>query len=424
MSDVKENEKVDLKSVWLSHGQIVFTDLMTSIVTQGVFIGFALKAGLNEFLIGLMAGVGELSVFIQFPVAHWIGQKGHRKRLFAGCLLLSCFSFTMVFLVPLAIQVKVLSIILVLSAFWLYQIFKAAGYTALWPLVRDIYPADAWGRCYGMRNMLSLIPPMIVGPVAGWYLGKAPTWGQFFLVFSIALLSGLIGAICIGMVKDPRERIRDKQRRFHHSFIEPLKTPSFRKMTGIFLVTGFGMGMVTPFYSVYLIEGLQLSYLWITIYQLAIGSFFAALGWKLAGQLGDHIGEHKVFVVSYLTIICSLAVWCAVGPGTMILLGIAYALTGLSTAGIVASSIGLFVKASPPENRAMFTTLTGAGSIIGGSLGMFLGGAFLRWYPAYSLGDLISWNKFQTLFLISAVILTATSPLPFLLPKAHVSKQR
>jgi MFS family permease len=240
----------------------------------------------------------------------------------------------------------------------------------------DYIPSSKRGRYFGWRNRT-------VGAVA---LGSVITAGLilnsfrevsysagFIIIFSLAALARYASAYFIKLMDEPPHR-RDPASDFTFlMFVTRFRESNFLKFVVFCACLTFATYLSAPFFAVFMLRDLQLSYL--TYMALQVCSSFASLvALPLWGRHADLVGNVRVLRLSsfFAALIPAFWLWSR-DPAYLMLIQI---WGGFSWSGVTLSAANFIYDAVTPQKRvrciAYFNVINGLALFLGSSLGGFL----------------------------------------------------
>ncbi len=279
--------------------------------------------------------------------------------------------------------------------------YYAAGslVTPQWTsLMGDLVPERKRGRYFGRRSRLASVTNFAALACAGMALhafaeSGFPTSG-FFVIFGVAALARAASAYHIGHLHDPG------QDPWSGSSARPFARRTFVRFSLFYGLMQFGVGIGGPFFAVYMLRDLQLSYLvYMTLLAASVLAQFLTLNaW---GRISDTWGSRRVLRVTGVLMPLIPIAWLFGSDFTYLLA--VQAFSGAVWAGFTLAAGNTAYDLLPPERRAVGI----AGHNIGTNIGLFAGalvGAWLgqaEWVPAP--GGLL------TVFLVSGLVRLAVA---------------
>ena len=352
----------------------IFASLMGG-VTDHYATPLALFLGATVQQVGLITALpnllSSLSQFFAVRVIYWVG--GRIKLLvrlvFSQASLLLCIA--MLPWLEVSGRVELLLVLLILAA-----LCGGLAGPAWGSLMSDYIPSSKRGRYFGWRNRT-------LGAVA---LGSVITSGLilnsfrevsyaagFLIIFSLAALARYASAYFIKQMDEPPHR-RDPASDFTFlMFVARFRESNFLKFVVFCACLTFATYLSAPFFAVFMLRDLQLSYL--TYMALQVCSSFASLvALPLWGKHADLVGNVRVLRLSsfFAALVPAFWLWSR-DPAYLMLVQI---WGGFSWSGVTLSAANFIYDAVTPQKRvrciAYFNVINGVALFLGSSTGGFL----------------------------------------------------
>jgi len=335
----------------------------------------ALFLGATVLQIGLITALpnllSSLSQFLSVRVIYWVG--GRLKLLvrlvFSQASLILCIA--MLPLLEIAHRVELLMIFLILAA-----VCGGLAGPAWGSLMSDYVPASKRGRYFGWRNRT--VGAVTVGSIvaSGLLLNffQEISYGTgFWIIFSLAAAARYVSAYFIRRMDEPPHK-KDPASDFTFlMFLRRFRESNFLKFVVFSGCLTFATYLAAPFFAVFMLRDLQLSYL--TYMALQVGSSLAALvALPLWGRHADLVGNVRVLrLSSFLASLIPMFWLLSQNPGYLLLVNL---FAGFSWSGVALSAGNFIYDAVTPQKRvrciAYFNVINGLALFLGSSLGGFL----------------------------------------------------
>jgi MFS family permease len=335
----------------------------------------ALFLGATVLQIGLITALpnllSSLSQFLSVRVIYWVG--GRLKLLvrlvFSQASLILCIA--MLPLLEIAHRVELLLIFLILAA-----VCGGLAGPAWGSLMSDYVPASKRGRYFGWRNRT--VGAVTVGSIvaSGLLLNffQEISYGTgFWIIFSLAAAARYVSAYFISRMDEPPHK-KDPASDFTFlMFLRRFRESNFLKFVVFSGCLTFATYMAAPFFAVFMLRDLQLSYL--TYMALQVGSSLAALvALPLWGRHADLVGNVRVLrLSSFLASLIPMFWLLSHNPAYLMLVNL---FAGFSWSGVSLSAGNFIYDAVTPQKRvrciAYFNVINGLALFLGSSLGGFL----------------------------------------------------
>jgi MFS family permease len=335
----------------------------------------ALFLGATVQQVGLITALphllSSLSQFFSVRVIYWVG--GRLKLLvrlvFSQASLLLCIAILPFLEIPN--RVELLLTFLILAA-----VCGGLAGPAWGSLMSDYVPASKRGRYFGWRNRT--VGAVTVGSIvaSGLLLNVFQEISYatgFGIVFSLAAAARYVSAYFISRMDEPPQR-KDPASDFTFlMFLRRFRESNFLKFVVFSGCLNFATYLAGPFFAVFMLRDLQLSYL--TYMALQVASSLASLvALPLWGRHADLVGNARVLRLSSFLAGVIPVLWLFSHNSTYLMLVQMYA--GFSWSGVTLSAGNFIYDAVTPQKRvrciAYYNVITGLALFFGSSLGGFL----------------------------------------------------
>lgn len=384
-----------------------------SVMTGGgesYFSAFALYLKATTAEVGILSTLPVLAGSFAQLLSVFLGERlGNRKALIVGGALLQTAIWIPLVVLPLLFPRYSLAVLLLcLIAYY------AAGnlVTPQWTsLMGDLVPEQRRGRYFGRRSRLASITGFLALAGAGLSLhlfsGSGFPASGFFVVFGVAALARAISAYHLTFMHEPTvaDGVPDTGR-----FARP--GASFARFSLFYGLMQFGVGIGGPFFNVYMLRDLELSYLaFMALLAVAVLAQFLTLG--IWGRLSDAFGNRLLLRITGAVVPLVPVVWLF-GTDFRYLLGV-QVLSGVVWGGFTLAAGNFVYELVPEQRRATWI----ASHNIAANIGLF-GGAVLGGWLA-TVPNLPGPGGLLSVFLLSGLVrLTVAAAL---LPRVGEARQ-
>jgi MFS family permease len=379
-------------------------------------MAFAVQVGAGEtyfsaFALFLRATAPEVALLTSLPpligasaqiVSAWTGRYLGRLRLvLAGCML-QALLWLPIMLVPLVFpQHRVSALLVLLSLYFGANNLATPQWTSI---MRDLVSDRRRGRYFGYRTRLTTIATFIALIAGGVLLHELDTagrtYGGYILIFAIAFVARLISVYHLTFLHDPPGGTPAPDMHIEHWWRSlPQGSVGFSAYVALM---NAAVGIASPFFTVYMLRDLALSYLEFTILSGAsvIVQFAMLSTW---GRIGDVYGNRLILIATSITLPIVPLLWLVSDSFWYLLL--AQALSGLSWSGFTLGAGNMLFELVPRTRRAAYVAFHNFGSALGVFGGAMLGAALAFVLPprAVLLGDAPTSSNLLYLFALSGV---------------------
>lgn len=360
---------------------------MTILVTGAFLPGMALALQANNFIIGLLASFAPIAQMAQIPAILLI-EKVRRRKLVSVVAALASRLFLVAaalvpFLAPDGSKVGLFTTFMIL--FFIGGAFAGCSTASL---IKDLLPEKSRGSILASRlsaatalgALLSLGGGFGIAPLSQMLGGDAPAYAVVFLAAS---LFGLVAAVAVGFMPEPRMTPSEPGTRWLTRLITPVQDPNFRRLLIFSASWSFTVIMSGAFFAVYILKriGLPMSGVILLAMLSQVTNIYFFRVW---GRIADRFSNKSVLAVTVPLFIVLLILYpFTTMPEryalTVPLLVLIHFIGGISTAGFNLCSANIALRLAPHGNATSYlgTNAFCAGlaaaiaPIVGGALGSY-----------------------------------------------------
>jgi MFS family permease len=391
----------------------VFAHTFANLIGTIFLPAFALLLGAGSFEIGLLAAIPFLATLAQFPGAAIVEKVNNSRKVAIT------FAFTARILwLPIVILIILLHdsypallLVMFFVLFVLYHTLGSMSGVAWLSWMSGLVPEEIRGRFFGLRNsvlgLVTITVTLAGGRFLDWYDAHMKAFspvGAFEVLFTIALISGLVSILFLmrkpGVPAAAKPPVR-LQGRLH----EVWEHANFKRILRFALFWSFSVNFASPFYIVFLLQDLQLSYTLIGL--MAVLSAIADLiGMGFWGHFSDQHGNRPVIIICAAGAAISPALWFFISGSSiyaLFLIALLHMAGGFFFAGYNLCSVNLVFRMVPRGNNALFFAMWSAVNGIAAAGGALAGGWFSQNAGSLTTGPYIN-SVFIAVFLISSAM--------------------
>jgi MFS family permease len=404
------------KALRLSIWDAVFSNLYGNL-TGGVFlVGYMLTLRASEIQIGLLSALPLVANVAQLFTTYLLELVGRRRPL----ALWGGASARLIWLVLIAATCSSLArerlVLLSLVIVALSQIGTAINNLAWISWMADLVREEIRGRYFSLRNSILSGTALLATLCGGYFLDawkvRRPhdELAGFRILFSIAVVCGVVGLLVQSRIfEPPLHEGRDSQP-FRQRLLLPLRDVNFRRLLVFILAWNVGVYLSGPFFAVYMLKHLKLSYVTVTSYTM-VSSVADLLSVRLWGYLSDRTSNKTVLFLCGLFVALIPFGWLFASSTTLWFIALLHLQGGLFWSGIHLCTANLVLKITPAAHRSLyyatFNTVAGLVAIIM----PVVGGAILTHVPGPLAHLDFGRDPFLLVFFLSAVLRLAGLPL-------------
>lgn len=399
------DEKVR-RSLRASTSEGVFNAASSSITSTFVTpLALALKATNAE--IGLLSAVQDLAHTVAQMPGATLTQRYSRKGIWMTSQLMSkILLWIPIVLLPfLPLDNPVMILIILMAGVAFFSGLRAPAWASL---MGDLIPLNIRGKYFGMRNMATGLAGIAATIVAGILVAE---YG-FSMIFLAAVLLSIISIFYFVRMYEPHFRAVFHYR--HEFNLNPRRWKSsltVNKALAIFTVylffMNFAVEVASPFYTVYMLKDLNISYFWFAVITV-IGALTRIVSFRYWGRLSDRFGPRKIIVVTGFFACFTPLFWLFIS--TVWQIAAVKVFDGFIWAGLDLVVFNYLLDITPANKRPQYVANNNFFAGWGTILGALAGGMLAESLQSASFGWL---HGLQILFLLSFLLrLSVLSILP------------
>ena len=403
MDDSKENavSLYDDRRLRFKTMQYVVIEGVFSIIAIGLqqafFIPCLNSMGATSLQIGIGAGIPALSLgLVQMCVPVIFRSAKSYKKVVLASTIAHAFSF-----LPFA----VIAYLNCKNAVWLsiaaasinaLAMGLGAGMWADW--MSYLIPGRRRGVFFAKRNRILVTIQVLISLLASRILdrGEGKILLIFALIWTLCFLTRMLGSIFMAFQYEPLKlKERPMEEASFIKFIKQIHTNSFGRFVLAFSLLNFAANISGPFFAVYMLNDLHLSYMEYTILFIT-PSISTVLSLSVLGRLCDKVG-YVMPMRLFMTLILGLPlVWVFTKSYWILLL--VQIIAGIAWGGMALASFNYTLDAVDPSNRLNNISYLNVISSVCIFMGASLGGFILPYLPV------ITSSPLHSVFLFSVIL--------------------
>jgi MFS family permease len=347
------------RAMRLSYAQVMLGAVFFA-STGGMFlIGFAIRLGADNILLGLMTTVPQFFVISQFIAAYMVEREFSRKRLtvlFSSVTPLCWFLIAAIpFFEPvLGVPARFAILIGVICLVTMSMQF-ASNARASW--VGELVPAPRRGRFFGYCGMFGGIVGSVFAVAEGGFLDFVQSHGlmAFTALFFFGSLFGLASSILNLPQPDCPLPGAGARPAFRELVRGTFRNRPLMALAAMHAVLALG-GIAGPFNPAYCLRDVGVSFFGLGLLN-AVGTAAGLLSSPYWGRMVDRFGCRPILVLGLLMLAPCAAVWLAIPPGEPMraywLLPWTNFIGGVGGAGVFVAISTMMYKNASPEGRSV-----------------------------------------------------------------------
>ena len=378
------------QGLWGAWGQ--FAGLSTAVMT-----GYALWLGADAAAVALLSSIISVMALAQLAAPLIGARSGDEKRFILnsrmGAMLLRGSILAIPFAVPA--EYRFLLLVVLLSAS-LLLVQLSSPYIGSWQ--SNIIPRAIRARFTSRATIVATVAAMVSGIAVGAFLDAFDEDGKqvgFASVFAASILLGWVSNRALGAASYPRHGGGQAGPMQPRQLVEPLRDGNFRRAILFFGSSQFALGLAAPFYSVYMLEHLGLSYTTISLFS-AVNMVASISGYRIWAGLIDRFGGKPVLQLLLGPFAAVPLLWVFADADTYWLIPVALTIGGFVGAGVSTGITPLMFDLLPQGPKkpvylavwsASVSLIYGLGPLLGSFMSRSLAGVELQ-LPGATAGPL------------------------------------
>jgi len=333
----------------------------------------------------------------------WIGNYvGRRRLVILGCTL-QALLWLPILLVPVLFSGYAIPALLVLLV--LYHSANNLSAPQWTSIMRDLVSERRRGRYFAHRTRLTTITTFGSLVLCGLLLHDFDTEGRtyfgFVLIFLLAFVARTISVYHLTFLHEPAPTTTAPDMHIEHWWRSLLSTGAIGFSVYVALMNA-AVGISSPFFTVYMLRDLELSYLEFTALAgtSVLCQFLMLTTW---GRIADVYGNRLILIVTSISLPIVPSLWLLSDNFWTLLLF--QALSGLSWSGFTLSAGNLLYELVPQTRRAAYVAFHNVGTAAGVFGGAMLGALLEQVLPPRGVlfGESTTLSNLLYLFIISGI---------------------
>jgi len=400
VNDISTNRRIDSRirsSLIYSMVDGAFSAAMIGF-GESFLVAYGLFLKATTFQIGLLSSLPQALGSLLQVFSNWlIRGLASRKRLVVSAALLQGLMFIPVILVFFFGQFRIWYLILLVSLYWAFgMILSPAWNSWMGDLVVEGRRGDYFGKRSKISGATTFAALLIAGDLLHLYDGSGINrqYVGFVVIFILALMSRMASVLYLSKKYEPPYAI---PREAEFGFLEFLKQARYRNY-GLFVLylglMNFSVFVSAPFFTPYMLQDLQMSYLNFTVITAA-AIIAKVLSLSVWGRAVDRFGAKRVLSLTGALMPLVPLLWLA--SSNILWLIIIQVYSGFVWGGFEISSFNFIFDTTSPQKR---TTCVAYYNLINGLAlisGAMLGSTIVR------LND-VFFSKYLLVFLLSGLL--------------------
>ncbi len=380
------------------------TAVTIGLLSGGAFLAAILRAlGISDSLNGIISAIPSLACVIQLAGME-LAKRMQKIKLFV-CIfaIIHRLMFAFLYFIPflkISTSWKVILCIFVFSTgHILGQLIAPIG--GNW--ISSLVPENARGKYFANRDCIMVLVSVTISLGTGQFFDKFKAWdnpdAKFLFISLLILTMAAINFIALSMIKEPRfsyfssdnkemhgnlvkKRVhRDKNKdceKFRVTFKKVVLDKSFRRSIILTILWQSAFFFSTPYFGIYQISDLKLSYTYIMIMSF-LGSLVRIMLTPIGGKIADKKSWALVLKVALSIMALAFIINAFTVPSnSQIMFAIYAVLTGIAWAGVAPGIFSIQLDLAPDGDKTAYLGINAAIMGACGFLSSLVGGYILQ----------------------------------------------
>jgi MFS family permease len=367
------------------------------------FSAFALSLHATAPQVALLSTLPPLLASSAQLFSAWIGgYVGRRRVVLFGCALQALLWLPIVVLPALLGEYAIPALLVLLVLYHSANNLAAPQWTSI---MRDLVSERRRGRYFAHRTRLMTISTFVSLVACGLILHELDiadaTYLGFVVIFLIAFVARTISVYHLTFLHEMPPTTKAPDMHIEHWWRTLLSTGAIGFSIYVALMNA-AVGISSPFFTVYMLRDLNLSYLDFTMLQgtSVLVQFLMLTTW---GRIADIYGNRLILIVTSISLPIVPSIWLLSDNFWALILF--QALSGLSWSGFTLSAGNLLYELVPQTRRAAYVAFHNVGTAAGVFGGAMLGSLLQVVLPprAVLFGDSAVLSSLLYIFVISGI---------------------
>ncbi len=390
--------------------------MMCTVVTTGAawsaFQRSVLKA--DDFQLGLIAAIPVAANVSQLFISYYVEKKRNRRFLFLFFGLLGRFFWVPIGLMPflfpgMNIDLRIWIVVVFVVMISVGNSFVNIGFGSL---MGDLVPMRIRGQYFGARQKIYLISGVVCGLLISEMIDTLGVVG-YSVALVLAGVSAMLDILCFFRVDWPPMLEPDggtDKTPFGEMIREVWQNKPFIKVVLFYTLFYFAINVAAPFYNVYMLEDLHMSFTQISLYTQIASNLITVFVVARWGRLIDRYGIKPVLQLTVMFTALSPLPYLLATPDAAGWVLLSSAISGVFWPAFELSQQNMYLKQSPRRHRSMYIAIFFACyNLFGVALGNAVGG-WLMQNPLMALGAReyavlgVKWTNSHYIFLLTVLL--------------------
>jgi len=360
---------------------ITFGIVFFNVTTGSPVAGFAKAVGFGDLMYGIMLALPVLGGVAQVFASYVLEKSKKRKPIFLISGFLHRLPWLFIAILPLLLAKGSYMLLFFLIGFMtISSISNSFTNVSFWSWMGDLIPEHIRGRFFSRRATISTIVGMLSGLAIGKFLDSHNNLAGFSIIFAFAAIMGMLDISCFFFVKDLPMKNEETQLDLKKMFFSTFNNHYFRRFMVFFVIWNFGLNIAGPYFNMYMIKDLKMSYFDIILLTQIVSNVVTILTLPYVGRIVDKIGNRPMLLLATGFISLLPIIWCFTNVNNYkFLVTIISIFAGLLWPIIDMGNNNLILKLSAQSQTSMYVAVINLfNAIFGSAIPIILGGYLIE----------------------------------------------
>lgn len=389
-------------------------------VGGAIFAGLMLQFGIEKAAIGLIVSLAQLTGLIQLA-SFRLTDTVHPRALLLGVGTLEILFTVSVISVPLWVprEYTFAAVVLLVALGWAAAAVHAPTFNSWFA---SIIPSEMRGRYVSRRTFAQYAIGIAASLLAGKFIDTIRGFTGFAVLYLVALVFGLVCYWVLFRTPLPRlssQTKEDTEAESHWArVLKPLQHREYRTFVIFNMVWTLVASMPGPYYNIFMIDGLRLSYSTIAVFTSS-QMIVMGLGFRFWGIIVDRFGSKPMMQLLFIPAAAMPALWAFATPRMYWTVPAAMLFGGLMWAGLsIANSIMLYAIIPQDGRKSSYFAVWSVSLGLVNSLAPALGSGVMKLLSGLHVEAFgLVFDNYHVLFVLTSVANIAPALLLVTLPE-------
>lgn len=383
-------------------------EMMTSFTGGAFLVALALLMGASNFQIGLLASLPTFTHLFQLLSIWLVRRYNNRRAIAVACSLLARIPLLIIGILAFVSEGSSINVLIFFLFF--YYFFGSVAGPSWNAWMKDLVPQKLLGTYFSRRGSytqaLNVVLSLTLALSVDFVKNNYPEYElyAYATMFIVGGAFGILGALALANAPEPQSFLAREN--IFRLLSRPLKDGNFRRLLVFNSAWVFSLNLATPFFTVYMLEGLNLSLSIIIGLSITsqVCSILTIRGW---GRLTDRFSNKSVLAVCAPLLVLCLIAWIFVGIYDnfyydLAMLGLIHAGMGIANAGINLSLTNIGLKLAPRDSAVVYLSARNIITSVFSSMAPALGGIMADFFAERELTLNVEWAgpEFEQVFTV------------------------